>query len=155
LGEEKILNKKDFLVLNKISEHTKRELASLKRHFLIKAKKEKNGSVSVYLTQEGFLEFLKLLIIESDNLPEGEVTIVVFDVPEEFRKQRDLLSRFFENGAFFRIQKSVWICPFDCADILDVLFYCFGIKKWTKIYLAKEREKFKLLSDRLKERKNR
>ena len=41
---------------------------------------------------------------------------------------------------FFPLQKSVFICPFECKDEIDFVTEFFGIKKYVRFVLAKNIE---------------
>ncbi|KKT69715.1 MAG: hypothetical protein UW63_C0048G0005 [Candidatus Uhrbacteria bacterium GW2011_GWF2_44_350] len=105
----------------------------LKDNKLIKKEKDK-----IKLTEKGVLEYARTKIEKTDLLPEGTDCIVVFDIPETERKIRDFLSKLLEEIAFIRIQKSVWISPFDNAAALKELLQLLGYKKWVRIYNGQE-----------------
>lgn len=47
--------------------------------------------------------------------------LVVFDIPEHYRKVRDRLRIELTSFGFFQLQKSVWIFPHDCEDVIVLL----------------------------------
>ncbi len=47
--------------------------------------------------------------------------IVIFDVWERRRQVRDKLRRTLEKAGFRRIQDSVWVCPYDCEELVAFL----------------------------------
>lgn len=47
--------------------------------------------------------------------------ILMFDVPEGIRFRRDRLRRMLKELGLAPLQKSVWMYPFPCEDILDLL----------------------------------
>lgn len=98
----------------------------------------KEGSNHFNLTEAGILHYLKLCLSQADLLPEQYVCVVVFDIPERLRIIRLLLSKFLEESCFLRIQKSVWISQFDCAEILTEMFKRLGIKGMIRIFIARE-----------------
>jgi len=113
------------------------DLNRLKRQGLITLNKKSN-KIEAALTVDGVIEFFKLSLNYSKKLPDGTICIVVFDVPEKTRKHRRFLRKFLFDKAFIPLQKSVWISQFDDAEILLSLFKMLKIKKWVKVFIAKE-----------------
>lgn len=112
-------------------------LSRLARQGLLTIEKRPDG-IGAALTTAGKLEFFKLFLDQSKKLPDGIICIVVFDVPEKYRKQRWLLRKFLSDKAFVPLQKSVWISQFDDARVLLSLFRMLKIRGWVRVYKAKE-----------------
>lgn len=53
--------------------------------------------------------------------------VVIFDIPEATRKVRDDLRRTIKGFGFICLQKSVWIYPYPCQDIIELLNKYLGI----------------------------
>lgn len=104
---------------------------------IIEIEKTKGG-LTARLTSKGFIEYLKLKLVEAEELPNNYVCIVVFDIPEKDKKIRRLLRIFLNHNYFIPLQKSVWFSFFDVSEILAELMFYFGINSWVKIYIAKE-----------------
>jgi len=130
--------KDDFVTFGKVDKLTKRNLLALKNKNLILLRKDKDFW-KVKITKDGLLEVLKLHMVESDELPANEVCLLVFDIPEKFKKQRDLLSKFLTECCFIRIQKSVWQTRFDCSDLVFAFLTSLGVIDWVRIFSAKEK----------------
>lgn len=136
LGEKE---KDGFLVFTDINLKFRRDLLILKKKNLVKIQKIGKNAIRVALLPDGVLEFFKLKMVQSDELPNNEVCMVVFDIPEKFKKQRALMRRFLTECGFLRIQKSVWIAQFDYIDPLTDLFVLLEVKNWVRVFLAKEK----------------
>ena len=63
--------------------------------------------------------------------------IVMFDVPEEKKKIRDMLRRKLESIGFMQMQKSVFVYPFDCKEDIDSICYFLGSGKYLKYLVVK------------------
>jgi hypothetical protein len=109
---------------------------SSKKDFL-EIKREENR-ILAKLTPSGVLEFWKLQLILVDELPEGLVCLVTFDIPEKFSDLRDVLRLFLKENCFFPFQKSVWISPFDMVELLNNIFVAWKIEKWVRVFVAYE-----------------
>lgn len=63
--------------------------------------------------------------------------IVMFDVPEDKKKIRDMLRRKLESIGFLQMQKSVFIYPFDCKEDVDCVCYYLGTSKYINYLVVK------------------
>jgi len=117
----------------------KREaLRRLHRQKLLECR-EVEGKFQIALTKKGAQEALRLKIMNAYVLEDGTNCIVVFDIPERLRKVRIELGNFLDSVGFIRIQRSVWISPYEAADLLAQLFRSAGLKRdWVRLYYAKE-----------------
>lgn len=78
-----------------------------------------------YLTEKGVLEFIKFRIKNRESIWDGKWRLIVFDIPEEKRKQRDFLRERLKWLGFKELQKSVWIFPYDIKkELEEVMTIC-------------------------------
>ncbi|MSR85709.1 CRISPR-associated endonuclease Cas2 [Candidatus Uhrbacteria bacterium] len=47
--------------------------------------------------------------------------LLIFDIPESRRVVRDKIRRLLQSFNFYRLQDSVWVYPYECQEILNVL----------------------------------
>ena len=47
--------------------------------------------------------------------------LIIFDIPETKRKARDKFREYMHAFGFLRIQDSVWLSPYDCEELIDLL----------------------------------
>lgn len=47
--------------------------------------------------------------------------MIMFDIPERRRKDRDRLRHFMLEAGFVQFQQSVWIYPYECEDLVTLL----------------------------------
>jgi len=113
------------------------DVARLRTKKIIETKTE-SGNFMAKLAKKGFVEYLKLKLVDAEELPNNDVCIVVFDIPEKKRGLRKLFRGFLNSNYFFFTQKSVWVSRFDVSDILNELLVYFGLEQWVKIYIGKE-----------------
>lgn len=126
---------------------------------------KKKGYVALTKTDKGWL--LKILKkgrrryeeIQMANLHlpkskrwDGKWRLFIFDIPEEFRHQRDYLRRKLKELGLYNIQRSVFVYPYDCRSGLEFVADYYNIGKYTSyaevnyIDIDKElRKHFKLL----------
>lgn len=80
----------------------------------------KNGKVYLRLTNEGRAELKRDFPLERLGKKwDGRWTVVIFDIPEEWRYARDKLRFDLGRLGFGGLQKSVWISPFPIADDIE------------------------------------
>lgn len=77
------------------------------------------------LTERGYIEFMKYetqekLIKRSKNW-DGKWHLLIFDIREDRKSIREKVRRSLVALGFYRLQDSVWIYPYPCEDILEML----------------------------------
>ncbi|MBU6389988.1 hypothetical protein KGQ31_00370 [Patescibacteria group bacterium] len=104
-----------------------------RRKELIKRTYERLIQQGLLVRKDGFLEIsdkgrltLKMLTeggtkIKKPKKWDGKWRVLIFDVRESWRPQRDRLRRSLAAVGFFRLQDSVWIYPYDCEDFMALL----------------------------------
>ena len=100
-------------------------LQRLEAQGMIKRQTAARGWAAV-LTEEGKRFAKKLHAAESIRIRPPRVwdqkwRIVIFDIWERRRGVRDKLRRMLEKAGFRRIQNSVWVCPYDCEELVAFL----------------------------------
>jgi len=68
---------------------------------------------------------------------DGWWRIIVFDIPETKRFGRDVLRDKLKYLGVYSLQKSVFICPFDCQEVIMTLADFYGISEYLEIFLAR------------------
>ena len=109
---------------------------------LVEERKTAHGLFLV-LTKTGIHEYLRLLIHRAEMMEGNVDCMVIFDIPERFRKLRQRLCYFLESAGFFRIQKSVYISPYDAFVPLAKLFALNGVTRWVHVYRAERVSSFR------------
>lgn len=108
----------------------------LRRKKLIKTKKTERGLL-YELTDEGRVELLKRLVRERPSLLDGQVCLVLYDIPVEAGTGRDALRYFLRWVGFEQVQKSVWQTDKDVVvDVLDFIKRA-KVQKWVEVYLGR------------------
>ncbi len=78
-------------------------------------KKRKNSQLCIKLTAKGFIKLQRIIwkTKKHKKTKTKELCLVIFDIPEERRKMRDLFRKCLYELGFCRLQKSVFISYFD------------------------------------------
>ncbi|MFC1756989.1 CRISPR-associated endonuclease Cas2 [Patescibacteria group bacterium] len=140
--------RKAFQILDSMTEewkdisknHLKRAIKSLYESKMIKEKYNKDGTTTIILTVEGKKKALTYnlldLKIAKPKKWDGRWRIVLFDIPEKRRKERDSLRYFLRDMGFFEYQKSVFVHPYDCENEIDYIIEDFKVRKFVRFVVA-------------------
>ncbi len=74
--------------------------------------------------------------------------IVIFDIPEKYKRVRELFRWHLKSMNFYQLQKSVWVHPYSCFDEIEFLRQIYKVDLNITYILAEKLED----SDYLKER---
>lgn len=111
----------------------------LRRGRLIKLV-ETGDQTKVVLTEVGKKRVLQYdiekLEIQLMKKWDGLWRIVIFDIPEFLKKQRWSFRQALKRLGFCRLQKSIWVHPYDCRDEIDFLIEVFGISQFVRLVEA-------------------
>ena len=111
----------------------KSSLSKLSERGLIEFVKNQNGRSHAKLTKKGE-KILRLAEINDYQIKkpkkwDGKWRVIIFDIKEERKSTRDKLRRTLQMIGFYQLQKSVWVYPFDCEDLIGLLKTDFKIGK--------------------------
>ena len=108
---------------------------------LVSFKENKEGLVEIVLTKDGEAKALRFKIdeikIKKPVKWDGEWRIVIFDIPERFKKAREALRNKLKNLGFVKLQESVFILPYECEDEIDFITEVFLIRPFVKFVRVK------------------
>ena len=126
----------------------------------IKIRKKHSFSKMVsYLKDRGYLKILKIkkkdvVIITSkgiDKIFKAELKnrkqikrkdkkwqMVLFDIPETKRRQRDLFRKALQYLGYKKLQKSIWVCQYDVLDETKNLIKRYGLDNFVDFLLIQK-----------------
>lgn len=70
---------------------------------------------------------------QPDHYPIGEGCIVLFDVPESERVARNMFRNFLKECGFRQLQRSVWVCRKDVADLVARFVRSNKLTPWIQV----------------------
>lgn len=87
---------------------------------------EKNGRKYAEITEEGRHVFAveekrAQLRLKKKRRWDKRWRIIVFDIPEQYKNYRNQLRTRIQDIGFVRVQDSVWVFPYDCEDLVQLL----------------------------------
>ena len=134
--------------LNNFKNDTKRSLSKMISLGLV-IFVEKDGHKFLKLTEKGKF---KLINLEKSNFKfkkpkkwDKKWRIVIFDIPQSRKNQRDKLRFTLKQIGFIKLQHSVWIYPYDCEELITLLKLDFKIGKEIIYIIAEKIENDKAL----------
>ena len=118
-----------------------RSLFRLKERGFIVFEKTKRGNFA-RITLKG-VEILRRFRIKNYKLKkpyrwDRKWRILIFDIKEKRRGIRDQLRRILFKMGFIKLQNSVWVYPYDCEDLVNLLKIEFKIGK-DLLYIVADR----------------
>jgi len=106
--------------------------------------KQEGEETVVKITDKGKQKILKFdidkLQIKKPDSWDGKWRIVLFDIPEDKKLAREALRRKLKELGFYQFQKSAFIYPFECKDIIDFIRAIYEIKDNVKYVETEEIE---------------
>ena len=98
------------------------------------------GKRAVILTKEGIGKILRASFkIEGKNKrKDGKWIMIIFDVPKNREKSRELLRSILRNLGYKILQYSVWITPYDIFEKTEKLLQMHSLDKYVKIFLIEK-----------------
>lgn len=139
-----------FRIVRKISEEwqninrktLQRSIRRLYQSQLVDFKENKDGTTSLVLTDKGKKKTLQYNIdtlkikkpIHWDQL----WRLVIFDIPEEKKRERDALAGKLKQLEFYPMQKSVFIHPYECKNEIEFIIEIFNLRSYVRFFVVKE-----------------
>ncbi len=127
---------KEFLKdkdINQKHHNFRRLLTRAKNNKLLRVV-QKNGEDFLQITKLGKKELLRYNIdeleIKKSKVWDDKWRMVIFDIPEKFKNGRDALSKKLKEMGFYRLQKSVFVYPYECENEIDFIREFFDVKKF-------------------------
>lgn len=117
-----------------------RSLYNLKRRGYIKFTQGQRGW-RIELTEKGKRELfayeIKEKLIKCAKKWDHKWRMLIFDIEEKKRHVRDRVRRALVSFGFYRLQDSVWVYPYECEEILELLRTNYGVR-YEALYLRTE-----------------
>ncbi len=121
---------------------TKQMLDQLKRQKYIKIKYNSDSTVTVVLTRQGWERALTYQLntmqLAQPKVWDKRWRVVTFDIPEKYKKLRDIFRIRLKQLGLYPLQKSVYVSPYKCFDEIEFLRELYGIS-FTIRYLLVEK----------------
>ncbi len=104
--------------------------------------KEVNGETLLILTENGKKKMLQFAIdnlhVKKPDKWDGWWRLIIFDIPENKKLNREIFRRKLKDLEFITLQKSVFVSRYECKDEIDFLRHTLEIAPFVHYILAKE-----------------
>ncbi len=121
--------KKDFAVL----------IHKLKQRGCLKTLRVKDKS-TIILTHKGLEKVftIKMKMAIRERRTDKKWQMVLFDIPETKRKDRDQFRKNLQYLGYKKLQKSIWVCPYDVLRETKELIKRYRIESYVELLLVKK-----------------
>jgi len=104
--------------------------------------KELEGKKGIILTPKGKEKTLRIKykMIKRRKRKDGKWPMVIFDIPEKLKKIRESFRNDLKVLGYQKLQKSIWVCPYNVLRETQELIKKYSIEKYTRILLIEEIE---------------
>lgn len=126
-GEEREKAKKDFYRL----------IYNLKQNGYLKTLRAKGGS-TIMLTSKGWDKIftIKIKLKDKKSRKDGKWQMVLFDIPETKRKNRDLFRKGLQYLGYKKLQKSIWVCKYNTLEETKELIKRYKLEPFVDLLLV-------------------
>ena len=140
--------KQYFEILSEISEDLrdirksciKRSIKNLYASGMLREVKNQDNTVSMVLSEKGkkMAEIYSIddLKINKPRKWDGNWRVVIFDIPERIKQIREALRMHLRNLGFYELQKSVFVCPFPCAEEINQVIDFYDVSEYVRVLVA-------------------
>lgn len=104
------------------------------------------------LTNKGIFELSKYkdVLVKKPKKWDKNWRVVIFDIPDKKKKSRDLIRLHLKQIGFLQMQKSVWVYPFPCDEIIKLIKNHFGMSVEVVYMIVRKIENDKQLKNYFK-----
>lgn len=110
----------------------------LKKNNYIKSKKLESKE-AIVLTSRGIDKIKKAYLKESrkeiEKRKDRKWIMIVFDIPQNQRRKRNLLRSVLQNLGYKIFQQSVWVTPYNVLEKTEKLLQFYSLEDYTRIFL--------------------
>ncbi|MBU1327321.1 hypothetical protein KKB64_02420 [Patescibacteria group bacterium] len=114
-----------------------------KQHF-VKVKKNIDGTVTVKILKKGMIKAitykLDMMRLKPSERWDKKWRLVIFDIPNKYKKVRDLFRKRLCQLELYPLQESVYISPYACFDEVEFLRELYGVAFTVKYLLVEKVE---------------
>lgn len=98
------------------------------------------GKKAILLTKKGSERVLKISLKTAGKKyrADGKWQMIIFDIPEKKRRQRDFLRNSLLVLGYKMLQKSIWVCPYNVEKETERLLRDYSLDQYVKTFLIEE-----------------
>lgn len=120
---------------------TRKTFKQLIKNRLVDLKHLPGGKARIILSEEGKKRVLeyeidKIKILQPTKW-DGLWRFVIFDLPNKFKRERELWRTKLKNLGFYQLQRSIWVHPYSCRNEIDFISEYFTLRPHIRILEVK------------------
>ncbi len=121
---------------------TKQIIKQIAKQKFVTIKENKDNTVTVKITQNGIVRaltyHLKSMKLIKPKSWDKKWRVVIFDIPEKYKKIRDIFRARLKQLGLYHLQDSVFVSPYSCLKEIEFLRQLYGVS-FTVRYLLVEK----------------
>ncbi|MEI7750148.1 MAG: CRISPR-associated endonuclease Cas2 [Candidatus Moraniibacteriota bacterium] len=133
-----------------------RSVAGMCRSKMIDLKLQPDGTWKMVLTDHGKRRALYYKIesmeVKRPKRWDKKWRVVLFDIPEKRKSDRDAFRKWIKKLGFSELQKSVFVLPYDCRDEFDFVVEFLGLRKYVRFIVTDDIDNDTYLKNRFFQR---
>lgn len=123
---------------SKINEYSlNRAIKSLYESKLVEAREGENSLMTVVLSENGKKKALTYnmdtMTVKKPEIWDGKWRMIMFDIPNKRRKERDVLRSLLKQLGFIKYQESAFIIPYECKNEVDYVVEFFNLRQHVRL----------------------
>ncbi|MDP2947274.1 MAG: CRISPR-associated endonuclease Cas2 [Nanoarchaeota archaeon] len=101
---------------------------------------EVKGKKAAMITSKGIEKLFRveLKLTKKKKRKDGRWQMVLFDIPEKRRKHRDYFRTALQYLGYKKLQKSIWVCPYDIEKETKELIERYNLKQFVELLLVEK-----------------
>lgn len=121
---------------------TQKTLRQLEKQKYVSIRDNPNGTITVKITKKGYTRALTYeldtMTLKKPKSWDGKWRVVIFDIPNKYKKVRDIFRTRLKQLGLYQLQESVYITPYKCFGEIEFLREIYGVV-FTVQYLLVEK----------------
>ena len=69
---------------------------------------------------------------------DGLWRFVIYDIPEKYKNIREAMRQHLKRLGFYKLQKSVFVLPYECCDEIEFLIEFYNIRSYVRQIVAEK-----------------
>lgn len=123
---------------------TRKIITRLKRQKFVTIKENPDNTVTVKITRQGMVRALtyqlETMQIKKPKSWDKKWRVVIFDIPEKYKKAREIFRIRLRQLNLYLLQDSVFVSPYPCFNEVEFLRELYGIPSTVKYLLVEKLE---------------
>lgn len=129
----------------------KQAFRRLAKQNYVSMKENNRGQVTVAITRQGMMRSLTYELDTLQILPtkrwDKKWRVVIFDIPEKFKRTRDVFRMRLRQMGMHQLQESVYVSPYPCFNEVEFLRELYGVAFTVRYLLVEKLEEDEFLRE--------